>query len=653
MNIKILDSWLRDFLKTEVKPKEIAKDLTLCGPSVERVEEIGDDHLYSIEVTTNRVDSSSVYGIAREAAAIILQLGKKAKLQPIKLPSLTFSSKVDYLEANVDPFLCPRFCAVLIKDVVLKDSPGWMRERLILSGVRPINNVVDISNYIMFELGQPVHTFDYDKIRGANPDSIGAKMLLRESKKGEKLTTLDGKTHTLPGGDIVIEDGGGRLIDLAGIMGGENSAVDNNTKNVLLFVQTYNPVNIRTTSMSLAHRTEAAVLFEKGLDPELVTLGVGEAISLFEKLTKGKVEKQILDIYPKPYKAKKVVTDIDFINKRLGSKLSKNKVGEILRSLGFETYWQGSVLQVFVPSFRARDIGIPEDIVEEVARLYGYHNLPSILMQGALPEPLADSPFDFETKIKNILKGWEATEVYTLSLVSASEAPTGLKLKNPLGKESEYLRTSLLPSLVRAASANAREKEPFHLFEMANVYIPRKGNLPHEKMTLAGIFAKTPFRKAKGIVEGLVRELNVNWEESPEEARNFLPNRHLYVKAKGRILGEFGELSQGYLYYEFDIETLRSVSKDIGSFKPLPKYPAQIEDMTLSLPQRTKVGDVINFVLAKEKLVSKMELTDIFKDSYTFRLWYQHPTKTLTDKEVEATRNKLLKGLKQKFGAFN
>ncbi len=641
MDIKIPDTWLRDFLKTKATSSEVAKYLSLSGPSVEKVEK----SVYFIEVTTNRVDIASVVGVAREAAAILPQFGVKARLQPVKLPLLKFSNKVGYLEAEVNHNLCPRFSAVLIKNVQIGQSPDWMKDRLAAVGVRPINNVVDISNYVMHELGQPVHTFDYDKIRGA-------KMILMESRKGERLTTLDGKTHTLSGGDIVIEDGEGRLIDLAGIMGGENSAVDEGTKNVLLFVQTYNPVNIRQTSMSLAQRTEAATLFEKGLDPELVTDGIGRGIELFVKLTGGKAEKEILDIYPNPYKAKKVTTDIDFIASRLGTGVEKEKISQILRSLGFETAWRGKILEVLVPSFRAGDIEIPEDVVEEIARLYGYHNLPSELMPGALPEPLKDAPFGFEEKVKNILKGYGGVEVYTFSLVALEEAPTGLKLKNPLGKESEYLRTSLMPSLLTAARQNAGEKEPFHLFEMANVYLPKKGDLPDEKMTLGGIFANTSFREAKGVVEGLVGELNVKSEIFSEDAAHYLPNRHIYLKVKGKILGEFGELSQGYLYYEFDAEALREAYREIESFKPIPKYPAQIEDLTFSFPSRTKIGEVIDYVFSSNKSVAKMELGDIYNENYTFRLWYQHPDKTLTDIEVEKVRNQLTKGLKNKFGAI-
>jgi phenylalanyl-tRNA synthetase beta chain len=186
---------------------------------------------------------------------------------------------------------------------------------------------------------------------------------------------------------------------------------------------------------------------------------------------------------------------------------------------------------------------------------------------------------------------------------------------------------------------------------MANVYLPKKGELPTEKMMLAGILAGTPYRKAKGIVEGLLTELNIPFEELSEEAGHFTPNRHIYIKSHAKILGEFGELSQGYLYYEFSVESVRALAKDVGSFKAIPKFPPQIEDLTFTFPARTKIGEIIDFVLAKEKLAKNMELTDTYKDAYTFRLWYQHPEKTLTDKEVQEIRENILRDLLKRYGA--
>lgn len=643
MNILIPDDWLRDYLKTPATSKQIAECLSLSGPSVEKFE----NNVYFIEVTTNRVDCASVFGIAHEAAAILPTFGYKATLKKIPLLSYKLKSRVKYLTVKIDQDLCFRFSAVLIKNVRISDSPLWLRQRLLNVGVRPINNIVDISNYIMHEIGQPVHTFDFRKIGKS-------KMLLRPSDKGEKITTLDGKTHILAGGDIVIEDGYGKLIDLAGIMGGENSAVDVNTKDVLLFVQTYNPISIRKTSMSLAKRSEASELFEKGLDPELVPFGISLGIGLLSKITGGKADSDILDIYAKPYQKKTVLVGLEFIEKHIGIKLNRNEISTILTALGFTTKWKVDNLEVSVPSFRSGDIKGPVDIVEEIARLYGYYKIPSELMTGLLPEPLINSPFAFETKIKNILKGYGGIEIYTLSLVDKNSVlkSGALKLKNPLGTDSEYLRTSLLPSLVKAGNDNSGEENPFHLFELANTYIPNGRHLPQEVMTLAGIMVNTTFVKARGIIEALLAELHSSIGLIPEEGADFLPGKRLVLKYSKKEIGEFGELENGYFFYKIRVEDLRKTSIETGRFFPLPIYPPQIEDLTLNFPEKTKIGEVIEAIKAVDKLLGEVRIIGTYKNNYTFRFWYQHSNKTLTNSEVQSVRNNILKMLNDKFGAF-
>ncbi|MFC1625443.1 phenylalanine--tRNA ligase subunit beta [Patescibacteria group bacterium] len=647
MDLIIPDSWLREFLKTKATSKQIAKCVSLSGPSFEKISKAGGSLVYSVEVTTNRVDSASVYGIAREASAILPRYGIKATLSTIKPKcNVKFVKKVNYLSAVVDNKLCFRFTAVLIKNVNIKPSPKWMQERLKEAGVRPINNVVDISNYIMHELGQPVHTFDYDKIKNQ-------KMILRASKKGEEITTLDGKKHSLLGGDIVIEDGERRLIDLAGIMGGENSAVDAKTKNVLLFVQTYNPVNIRKTYMQQSQRTDAAVLFEKDLDTELVEPTMKKAIDLFNELTNGTHQKEILDIYPNPYKVKKVVTNIDFINKVIGINIAKKDITKILQGLGFETLWKGNNLSVLIPSFRAKDINIPEDIVEEIARIYGYYNLTAKLMPGEIPGLVKDTIFDFENKIKNILKGFGGTEVYTPSLVSGEQVEANaLKLTNPLGAESEYLRNSFLPSLVNAAKQNSQEAKPFFLFEVANIYIPKKENLPDEKLMLGVIFSNTSYRKMKGVAEALLDELHIKAKFVPEDAKFFIPSKRVTIEAKKQKIGILGILEKKNLgYFEFPIKDLLKLGSDTVSYKSIPKYPPQIEDITLSFPAKTRIGDVLEEININSENITA-SLANIYKGAYTFNVRFLHPTKTLTNKDVEKIRNKMLQSIKSKFGAL-
>src|SRR3989344_6953022 len=557
MDILIPDSWLKDYLKTTAKPEKIAECLSLCGPSVEKVTPLrhgsvgGKDALYSIEVTTNRVDSAGVYGIAREAAAILPRFKVKAEFLPIKTKAKQPMAKiVKWLNCEINHNLCPRFSAVLIRNVKLESSPKLIQERLTAVGVRPINNVVDISNYLMHELGQPVHTFDYDKISGA-------KMILRASKKGEKVITLDGKSHDLPGGDIVIEDGEGRLIDLCGIMCGENSAVNKDTRNVLLFVQTYNGKNIRQTSMALAQRSEAASLFEKGLDPELVEPTIRRGIDLFVKLCKGTPCSEILDLYPDSYKSKPILVNLEFFQQKIGVPVSSSQITSYLTPLGFKTSVQGDALNITVPSWRAQDVSIPEDIVEEVARIYGYHNLPSRVMQGQIPDPLPDTPFAFEKKIKEALQSWGGIEVYTFSMVAKDKvdltdsASWVLKLKNPLGVDSEYMRLSLAPSLVDAALQNRGESAPFHLFELANVYLPVRTNLPEERMMAAGIFANTEFSQAKGTLEALFEVLKSKIILTTQDGKGFAPHHRLSLRAGREEIGQFGKLqSTGLIYWE-------------------------------------------------------------------------------------------------------
>ena len=645
MDILLPDNWLRVYLKTAASPKKITEALSLCGPSVDWAKETKFGTVYAIEVTTNRVDSVGVYGIAREASAILPRFGIKASLIPLSDTKISFSKKVNYLDVQVDFNLCQRFAAVLVRNVQMADSPEWMRQRLEAVGLRPINNIVDISNYIMHEIGQPVHTFDYDKI-------MGAKMILRASREGERVTTLDEKTYSLPGDDIIIEDGSGRIIDLAGIMGGLNSAVDKNTKNVLLFVQTYNPINIRKTSMRLAHKTEASILFEKALDPELVTDGIKRGINLFEKITKGKAEKLVLDLYPNPYKNKQVNLGLDFIQKRLGVVITYKQIVEFLKPLGFGISRNKNTLNVSIPSWRNKDVSIPEDILEEIARIYGYHKIPSKLMGGTLPEKLPNSPFEFENKVKLTLKNMGAIEAYTNSLVSKEKTTEGsLRLKNPLGKDGEYLRNTLRPSLIEVANLNNYEKGPFHIFEMANVYLPKRGELPEERMTLAGIFVNCDFRIAKGTIEALLENLNVNYTLKARDSNFFTPSHRLEIIADKNSIGVFGQIEgTDLLYYEFDIENLSSVSKNVGTFKPISRFPPQIEDVTLTFPEKTVIGSIIEQI-EEQKLISKVELKDTYNDSFTFRIWYQHPTKTLTNIEVAKARSSFLKNVKNKFGA--
>ncbi len=650
MDLLIPNSWLKKHLDTKATTKQIAKYLSLCGPSIERTKKTPDgDFVYNVEVTTNRVDTASILGIAREASAILPRFGIVAKLKTEKNQKLQvnykFKNKVKYLDVKVDEKLCPRFTAVLIKNVIVKDSPKNIKDLLEKVEVRPINNIVDVSNYIMHELGQPVHTFDYGKIQDH-------RMTLRSSTKSEQITTLDGKKFKLDGGDIVIEDGSGSLIDLCGIMGGQNSAIDSNTKNILLFVQNYNQHKIRKTSMELGQRSEAAVLFEKGLDSENVRPAILSAIEMIEKLSGGKAEKEVLDIYPLTYKTKTVITTKDEIDKIIGISIPRKDIVKYMSDLGFEVKQQGVTLLFSVPSWRADDIDIKEDIAEEIARIYGYHNLPCILMRGVIPAPRSNPEFAIEKKIKLTLQSLGAIEIYNLSLVDRGD----IKLKNPLGPDTGFLRNNLKDSLINNIKDNPQEKGYIHMFEVSNIYLPIKNALPNEKLTLAGIIKNGEYRGNKGILEKLLEKLNIDYTSKLEDYKDYLPNQRIEVYSGKNKIGEYGNLESEYFYYEFYVQNLISSKKIERKYKEVAKYPPQVEDLTLVIPEKTYIGEVMNFIsdfdISNQHscCISNLQLVDIYENNFTFNIEYQSKDHTLTDKEVEQIRNKILSSLKSKFG---
>jgi len=672
MNILIPDSWLREHLKTKATPKQIAKYLTLCSQTVGKINKVGNDSTYEIEITTNRPDCLSIYGIARELNAILPQFGIKAKLKELaeskkEIPQVKkgLPLKVKISKSS----LCPRFTALIFKNITIKPSPKIIQDRLEKSGVRPLNNVIDISNYLMLELGQPMHAFDYDKIKKAT-------MILREAKKGEKIVTLDKETRNLPQEAIVIRDGAGRIIDLCGIMGGANSEVDEKTKRVLLFVQTYDPMKIRRTCQTLAFHTEAAARFEKGVDPEGVIPAMKKARVMFEKNCSAKVASELIDIYPNPQKEKTVNLDINQAEKLIGVKIAKQKIINILESLGFSLVTDHQSLITFsVPHWRYDDISIPEDLIEEIARIYGYHRLPSNLPKGEIPAVIKDPIFEWENQVKNALKNWGLTEVMSYSMVSQTQLEKSelntkecLKISNPLIEDLAYMRPSLIPSLLTIVPENDQDK--IIIFELANVYLYQKINkLPDEAPMLTGLLTGNKFYRAKGVVEAILANMGIitNYQFEPYQLKQtfygkvFHPARTAEVMVKNSSLGMVGEISPHVLarfgvkgravVFDLDFRELVKHASKAKKYTPIPKYPAIVEDLAFVVPLKTLVGEIIEKIKKISKLIVAVELIDSYKNIRTFRITYQSPKKTLTDKEVGKIRKKIIKAISKKFGA--
>ena len=666
MNILIPHSWLKEYLDTKADPNQIAKCLSLSGPSVEKIIKTNNDFVYDLEITTNRVDCMSVYGLAREAAAILPQFGIKAQLKSLNLKPEKPENDLNIIIQDPD-HVCHRVLGAILDQVNLKPSEAKIKQRLEMVGIRSLNNVIDITNYVMTEIGHPTHVFDYDRI----PTK---KLILRKSKKGEEIISLEDKKYALDGGDIVIDDGTGKIIDLPGIIGTSNSIVNDKTKRVLFFIETNDSTQIRKTSMGLGIRTVAATLNEKGVDPELAKTALLRGIQLFKQLANARQASQIYDLYPHPEKLKTVKVSLQLIKQRLGADISFQQVDKILLSLGFKTKTNkirnDFIFNVNPPSWRNNDINIPEDIVEEVARLYGYHNLPSILppLLSVPEEP--DNYFIWEEKTKDILKGLGFCELYTYSMQSISDLEKfnldpnqHLKLLNPLSEDWVYMRTNLLPSILNVFEQNKGRNYNLKVFELSHVYLPRKNNLPLEKQMLALALNKKSFFEVKGYVEALLNQLGIKKIEflTIKDIKNCWHQlKSAKIMLDNQVLGYIGEIKHKLLqnfniedniiiaYLDFDI--LSQFSSNKKTYIPIAKYPPIIEDLSFKINKNIYTADLIKAIKNSDKLISKVQLVDIYKNGKTFRLIYQAKNKSLSGKQIVNIRKKVVSNL-EKLGA--
>lgn len=667
MNILVPDSWLHEYLHTKATPEQIKEYLSLCGPSVERTHTAGGEIIYNIEVTSNRPDSMSVVGIAREAAAILPRFGIAAKLagDPYAEKVRPFQARnpKKSLRVKTDPELNPRWTSIVIENVTVKPSPDWLKKKLESTGIRSINNVIDITNYLMRAYGQPAHAFDFDAISGGKPT---ATMTLRASKKGERITTLDGKSHKLPGNDIVIEDAKGRLIDLCGIMGAQNSSITQTTKTVILFLQTYSPTHIRKTSMSLAHRTEAAALFEKETDSELVMPVFLEGVRLVGELTGGRAASKIYDIYPNPYKAQTASVARVKVDAYLGVHLPDKDIISILTSLGFPTKVSSKDIRVSVPSFR-RDVAIDVDIIEELARIYGYHNIQTKLPDTEPPVVTPDPVLGWEEEIKTRLRDWGYTELYTYSMISEElmdifglDKQKAYKIANPLSSEWVYMRPHLFPSVLACAKENLNIRSDFKAFELSMAYQYRPNDLPQEVPTLVVLWTGHKFLEAKGLAKALFHLFGM---DIPEQTHNDIRQPLRWYGATKLALGEFGSVGEvnTELLTNMGIHTpITRLFLDFGklvaaahptkTYQPIPKYPASFEDIAFVLPDKTPIGPVMETVKATDPLIADVTLLDSHGDTRTLHVTYLSTAKNLTSDDIRPVREKIIDAVTKRFG---
>lgn len=671
MNILIPDSWLREYLDTKATPKQIKEYLSLCGPSIERIYEMDGEIIYDIEVTSNRPDAMSVTGIAREAIAILPRFGIPAKLLDDHYASKRGSTSLwvdkperKKLTIKTNSSLNPRFMALVFENVTVKSSPQWLTKKLEATGVRSLNNIIDITNYLLRAYGQPAHAFDFDAIADKGNHTT---MILRASKKGEKITTLDGKSHTLPGDDIVIEDGKGRLIDLCGIMGAKNSAIKDTTKSVILFVQTYDALHIRRTMMHLAYRSEAGGLFEKGIDPELVFPAFSKGAALITDLSGATVASKLYDIYPAPYKASVVSVARTQVDAYIRIHLSDKEISEILTPLGFKTNMTKDVITVTVPSCR-RDVTIDVDVIEELARIYGYHNITSKLPAAAPPVLVPDATLHWEEEIKIRLRDWGFTETYTYSMISEElmdifkqDKKKTYKITNPLSQEWIYMRPHLTPSVLLALKQNLNLRNELKLFELSMRYEYSPGDIPREKPTLIVVWTGSKFYEAKGLAETLFHFMGISISENIAKNND---TSLAWYNEKRLSLGEYGsvgELSMSMLHLVgidvpvtqlyLDFGALALHANPTNTYIPIPKFPPSFEDLAFVVPDKTLIGPMIDSMKKIDPLIANISLLDAYENTRTFHVTYLSRDKNLTAEDIRPIREKLIQSVDSSYSA--
>ncbi|MDP2586737.1 MAG: phenylalanine--tRNA ligase subunit beta [Candidatus Komeilibacteria bacterium] len=631
---------------------------------------------------THRPDLWGHYGIAREVAAIY-----GLKFKDLKLAKFKEGNAVD-LKINIeDTQNCSRYLGLAMSGIVIEPSPVWMQRLLIAVGTRPINNLVDITNFVMLELGRPSHAFD-------RRDVTGDAIIVRRAAKGEKFTTLDGQERSLTEQMCLVCDAA-RPVDLAGIMGGQNSEIKNDTTQIILELANFNPVNIRKTAQQLNLRTEAATRFEKSLAPDLAELGLKRIVTLIQQLIpEAKVASKMVDVNLDKQEDRLIELNLEFLNKRVGQDIPKKEVVAILERLLFLVKDKGETLLVTPPSFRvAKDISIPEDLVEEVARIYGYDNISPRLPRADLLLPEDNINLLVAKKTKDLLaQALGSTEVYNYSFVGpAAASPLGLKLTdhyevaNFLTEEQRYLRTSLFENLFKNLQSNSRFYQTINIFELGRVYTKHEGGfaaqpsqksfLGKQEQMLAGLVAEARnqkvFLKAKGMVETSLDYLEVdyNYHVSDKAPAYVKSDRYLEIKVADQVLGWVGELQDNLCQqldahsqvavWELHFELLVKFFQDNKKYHALPKYPGMAYDFSVLVDEQANWAKIRQAVLEASPLIKKVELFDTFtleklgpdKTSLAFHVYLADESRTLTSAEGDGLRDKIIDLLKHKFKA--
>ncbi|OOM81045.1 phenylalanine--tRNA ligase beta subunit [Clostridium puniceum] len=631
--------------------------------------------ILDFEITSNRPDCLSIVGMARETAA--------ALRTTYKMPSLEYKVSnpvniTDELKVEVKDELCSRFIARGIKNVKIKPSPGWMQERLLEAGVRPINNLVDITNFVMLEIGQPMHAYDKREI-------TTNKIVVERAKADEKFTTLDELERVLDNSMLCIKDSD-TTIGLAGIMGGLNSEIKEDTTEVIFECANFDGTNIRVNSKKLNLRSEASSRFEKYIDPNLAKIAMNRACNLICELEAGEVMEGTIDIYNKKKEEGIVVVDSKWVNSFLGTDISKDEMKKCLDSVDLFTEIYGDNLIVTASTFRV-DIAIREDIAEEIARIYGYDVIPTTIFSISTDREPRYRKGLLDNRVVMLATGSGLNQSISYSFVSPkvfdkvnlqedSELRNVVKIKNPLGEDYSVMRTTTLPSIMESLGRNySRNNSYVRLFEMGKVYVKNEEEtkLPTEKNILTiGMYGDCDYLDLKGAVENIVDGLGIKNAKYERESENvsYHPGKTAKLVIGKNVVGTLGEvhlavcdnygLDVPCFVAELNLDFLYESSNMDKKYKPLPKFPAVTRDIALLVEDAVLVQEIDETIRkAGGNLVEKVELFDIYKGkqipegkkSIAYAIAYRDENKTLKDEEVNKVHEKILRSLEYKLGA--
>ena len=623
-----------------------------------------DDTVFEYEITNNRVDCYSIIGIAREAAATF----RKPFTPPVVTETGNAEDINDYVKVDVEATdLCSRYTARLVKNIKLAPSPKWMQRRLASAGIRPINNIVDITNYVMEEYGQPMHAYDYDTL-------AGGKIVVRRAKDGEKFMTLDGQERTLDSDMLMICDGE-KAVGLAGIMGGENSKITDDVKTMLFEAATFDGTNIRKATKRLGLRTDASGKFEKGLDPENALAAMNRACQLIEELGAGEIVGGVVDVYPNKKERVRVPFEPERINALLGTNVSVEEMLGYFKML--ELDYDETKQELIIPTFR-QDLLRTADIAEEVARFFGYANIPTTLPRGASTmgkisfkqrvEDVAGEIAQFCGFSQAMTYSFESPKVFDkLKLAADAEERKTVVISNPLGEDFSIMRTLPLNGMLNSLATNYnRRNKDVKLYELAKVYVPVEGeDLPDERVQFTlGFYGDGDFFTMKGVVEEFLEKIGMSArpEYDPEAGKTFLhPGRQAEILYKDTVIGYLGEvhpdvadtygLGERTYIAVLDLPEILPFASFDRKYEGIAKFPAVTRDISMVMPKTVLVGEVEKIIENRGgKLLEKYNLFDIYEGaqikegfkSVAYTISFRAKDRTLEDKDIQPIMEKIL-----------